>query len=97
MYAMLIAVAALWGAGAGLLLPRAEYRLSVEPEEAWRDACAEGHPFTGPARGWIGGARCVACATAVPARTAPGTAEAAGTPASRLQSSAPRLQPLVPL
>ncbi|MFF3400554.1 prepilin peptidase [Streptomyces sp. NPDC002659] len=97
MYAMLIAVAALWGAGSGLLLPRAEYRLSVEPEEAWRDACAEGHPFTGPARGWIGGARCVACATAVPARTAPGTAEAEDAPAARLQPSAPRIQPLVPL
>lgn len=92
-YAMLIAVAALWGAGAGLLLPRAEYRLSVEPGEAWRDACAEGHPFTGPARGWIGGARCVACATAVPARTA-GTSEAARTPAARLQPPAPRLLPL---
>ncbi|WP_328670012.1 A24 family peptidase [Streptomyces sp. NBC_00322] len=90
MYATLIAVAALWGAGAGLLLPRAAYRLSVEPEEAWRDACAEGHPFTGPARGWIGGARCVACATAVPARTAQGTAQAQGVPA-------PRPQPLVPL
>ncbi|MER5890418.1 A24 family peptidase [Streptomyces sp. NPDC001941] len=62
MYATLIAVAALWGAAAGLLVPRAAYRLSVEPEESWRDACPAGHPFAGPARGWIGGARCAACA-----------------------------------
>lgn len=72
-YAMLIAVAALWGAAAGLLVPRAAYRLSVEPEEAWRDACPAGHPFTGPAYGWLGGARCAGCAVAVtvaaPART----------------------------
>jgi leader peptidase (prepilin peptidase)/N-methyltransferase len=61
---MLIAVAALWGSAAGLLVPRASYRLSVEPEEAWRDACPAGHPFTGPARGWLGGVRCAACASA---------------------------------
>ncbi|MFF0446803.1 prepilin peptidase [Streptomyces sp. NPDC004609] len=60
-YVTLIAVAALWGAGAGLLVPRAAYRLSVEPEEAWRDSCPAGHPFTGPARGWIGGGRCGSC------------------------------------
>jgi leader peptidase (prepilin peptidase)/N-methyltransferase len=64
-YVTLIAVAALWGAGAGLLVPRAAYRLSVEPEEAWRDTCPAGHPFSGPARGWLGGVRCAACAAAV--------------------------------
>ncbi|MEU7282558.1 A24 family peptidase [Streptomyces sp. NPDC045431] len=61
MYATLIAVAALWGAATGLLLPRAAYRLSVEPEEAWRDTCPAGHAFTGPARGWVGLARCAPC------------------------------------
>ncbi|MFI6104502.1 prepilin peptidase [Streptomyces sp. NPDC051310] len=65
-YATLIALAALWGTCAGLLVPRAAYRLSVEPEEAWRDACPAGHPFTGPARGWLGPARCAPCAVAVP-------------------------------
>ncbi|MGI5402623.1 prepilin peptidase [Streptomyces sp. CA-135486] len=77
MYVTLIAVAALWGAAAGLLVPRAAYRLSVEPEEGWRDACPAGHPFTGPARGWLGGLSCAACAvraTAVPVRTADGPA-----------------------
>ncbi|WP_405806381.1 prepilin peptidase [Streptomyces sp. NBC_00210] len=74
-YATLIAVAALWGAAAGLLVPRAAYRLSVEPGEAWRDACPAGHPFTGPARGWLGGSRCTACAAAVRVRTAEGAAE----------------------
>ncbi|MFK4223743.1 prepilin peptidase [Streptomyces sp. NPDC019890] len=80
MYATLIAVAVLWGAAAGLLVPRAAYRLSVEPGEAWRDACPAGHPFTGPAGGWLGGSSCAACAvpavcaTAVPVRTADGAA-----------------------
>ncbi|MET9428891.1 A24 family peptidase [Streptomyces sp. NPDC003036] len=66
MYATLIAVAALWGAATGLLLPRAAYRLSVEPEETWRDTCPAGHPFTGPARGWVGLARCAPCGATVP-------------------------------
>lgn len=69
MYATLIAVAALWGASAGLLVPRAAYRFSVEPEDAWRDACPAGHALTGPARGWLGSTRCTACATADPAVT----------------------------
>ncbi|MEU5158390.1 A24 family peptidase [Streptomyces sp. NPDC020875] len=58
MYVTLIAVAALWGAGTGLLVPRAVYRLAVEPDEAWRDACPDGHPLTGPAGGWLGGPGC---------------------------------------
>ncbi|MBT2506129.1 prepilin peptidase [Streptomyces sp. ISL-98] len=64
MYATLIAAAVLWGAATGLLLPRAAYRFAVEPEEPWRDACPAGHPFAGPARGWLGTARCAGCAAA---------------------------------
>ncbi|MBO1334895.1 A24 family peptidase [Streptomyces sp. VRA16 Mangrove soil] len=39
----LIAVATLWGAVTGALLPRPAYRLSVEPDEPWR-----------PGPGWAG-------------------------------------------
>ncbi|MEW2495056.1 A24 family peptidase [Streptomyces nodosus] len=49
-----VAVAALWGATAGVLVPRAAYRLSVEPEQSWRDRCPDGHPIGG----WVGRARC---------------------------------------
>ncbi|MFE6841408.1 prepilin peptidase [Streptomyces sp. NPDC057686] len=46
-----ITVAAVaYGVAAGLLLPRAAYRLAVEPDAAWRDRCPEGHPI----RGWLG-------------------------------------------
>ncbi|WP_406093106.1 prepilin peptidase [Streptomyces sp. NBC_01013] len=62
MYAMLIGVAALWGAATGLLVPRAAYRFSVEPEDTWRDACPAGHALTGPGRGWLGSTRCGTCA-----------------------------------
>ncbi|MEV0782414.1 A24 family peptidase [Streptomyces sp. NPDC050423] len=62
MYAILIGVAALWGAATGLLVPRAAYRFSVEPEDAWRDACPAGHALTGPGRGWLGTTRCATCA-----------------------------------
>ncbi|MFD7116022.1 prepilin peptidase [Streptomyces sp. NPDC059922] len=72
MYATLIVVAALWGAATGLLLPRAAYRLSVEPEDAWRDSCPAGHPITGPLGGWLGVARCTGCAAAALAGTADG-------------------------
>jgi leader peptidase (prepilin peptidase) / N-methyltransferase len=54
----LIAVAALWGAAAGVFLPRAAYRLSVPSEQDWRQRCPGGHPI----RGWIGRARCAECA-----------------------------------
>ncbi|MGW2053227.1 prepilin peptidase [Streptomyces sp. NPDC001840] len=77
MYATLIVVAVLWGGTTGLLLPRAVYRLSVAPEEAWRADCPAGHPITGPARGWLGGTRCASCEAGVPARTAPAPAPAA--------------------
>ncbi|MGW3494240.1 prepilin peptidase [Streptomyces sp. NPDC001020] len=46
--------AALWGAAAGVLVPRAAYRLSVEPEQPWRGRCPDGHPIGG----WVGRARC---------------------------------------
>lgn len=45
---------ALWGALAGLFVPRAVYRLSVPPDEPWRDTCPDGHPVGG----WVGLARC---------------------------------------
>ncbi|WP_327372092.1 A24 family peptidase [Streptomyces sp. NBC_01217] len=69
---MLTVLAALWGAAAGLLVPRAAYRFSVEPEEAWRDTCPAGHALTGAGRGWLGSTRCAKCAAAVPAPAAPG-------------------------
>ncbi|MFE4534189.1 prepilin peptidase [Streptomyces scopuliridis] len=73
MYATLIVVAALWGTATGLLLPRAAYRLSVDPEDAWRDSCPAGHPITGPAGGWLGVARCTGCAVAASSGTAEST------------------------
>ncbi|MFD7899663.1 prepilin peptidase [Streptomyces sp. NPDC059743] len=69
MYATLIVVAVVWGGATGLLLPRAAYRLSVEPDRPWRDTCPAGHPITGPAGGWLGGTRCASCDAGVPART----------------------------
>ncbi|MGW6741152.1 prepilin peptidase [Streptomyces sp. NPDC055025] len=82
MYVTLIVVAALWGGATGLLLPRAAYRLSVEPEQAWRGSCPAGHPITGPAGGWLGGTRCAGCDAGVPART-PRTPGTPGTEAER--------------
>ncbi|MEW2622203.1 A24 family peptidase [Streptomyces sp. NPDC048106] len=62
--------AALWGALAGVLLPRAAYRLAVPEEEPWRARCADGHVI----RGWLGRTACPRCASAagllVPALTA---------------------------
>ncbi|MEU9196260.1 A24 family peptidase [Streptomyces hundungensis] len=57
MNATLTLAAAAWGAGAGYLLPRPRYRLSVEPGEPWRTACPAGHELTGRP----GPARCRAC------------------------------------
>ncbi|MFI1222546.1 MULTISPECIES: prepilin peptidase [unclassified Streptomyces] len=79
MDAALLALAAVWGAVTGLLIPRAAYRFAVEPEEPWRTACPAGHPLTGPARGWLGPARCAPCA-APTTLAAPGADTAAGTP-----------------
>ncbi|MFI7317747.1 prepilin peptidase [Streptomyces venezuelae] len=45
---------ALWGAFAGLFVPRAAYRLSVPPGEPWRAECPEGHALGR----WLGLARC---------------------------------------
>jgi len=73
-YAMLTVTAALWGAASGLLVPRAAYRFSVDPEHDWRGTCPAGHALTGAAGGWLGSTRCAACAAAVPvAATATGT------------------------
>lgn len=82
-YAILIGVAALWGAATGLLVPRAAYRFSVEPEDVWRDACPAGHALTGPGRGWFGSTRCTTCAevgAAVAVRTAAGPGRAGPEP-----------------
>ncbi|MGW7440254.1 prepilin peptidase [Streptomyces sp. NPDC054849] len=51
---VVIVLAVGYGVAAGLLLPRAAYRLCVEPGEPWRGRCPEGHPL----RGWLGPARC---------------------------------------
>ncbi|MER8235352.1 A24 family peptidase [Streptomyces sp. NPDC094049] len=71
MYVTLIVFAALWGAAAGLLVPRASYRLAVASDEPRRDRCPAGHPFAGPARGWLGGPGRGECATATAPLTAP--------------------------
>ncbi|MCQ8770183.1 prepilin peptidase [Streptomyces telluris] len=60
MEALLIMLAVVYGAGAGLLVPRARYRLSVEPEEPWRSAGPCGHAVGG----WLGRARCGVCGEA---------------------------------
>ncbi|MEU9931285.1 A24 family peptidase [Streptomyces anulatus] len=80
MDAALLALAAVWGAVTGLLIPRAAYRFAVEPEEPWRTACPAGHPCTGPVRGWLGPARCAPCAAAPGTPAAPGTDTTVGTP-----------------
>ncbi|MFC8623937.1 prepilin peptidase [Streptomyces anulatus] len=79
MDAALLALAAVWGAVTGLLIPRAAYRFAVEPEEPWRTACPAGHPCTGPVRGWLGPARCALCAAAPGTPAAPGTDTTDGT------------------
>lgn len=66
MTAVLVVLAALWGAAAGALVPRAAYRFSVPPEEPWRDRCPDGHPI----RGWLGRPRCAECAGGVGGGTA---------------------------
>ncbi len=57
MYWLLIVVGALYGAVAGALVPRARYRLAVEPEEEWRAVGECGHAVGG----WAGPARCGVC------------------------------------
>ncbi|MFD5201724.1 prepilin peptidase [Streptomyces sp. NPDC058375] len=80
MDAALLALAAVWGAVTGLLIPRAAYRFAVEPEEPWRTACPAGHPLTGPVRGWLGPARCAPCTAGPGALAVPGADIATGRP-----------------
>ncbi|WP_425578007.1 prepilin peptidase [Streptomyces glaucus] len=61
---LLTTAAALWGAGTGLLLPRAAHRLSVHPGRPWNDRCPGGHAITGAFAGWLGRARCPHTGTA---------------------------------
>ncbi|MGW6952789.1 prepilin peptidase [Streptomyces xanthophaeus] len=76
---VLMLLAAGYGAAAGLLLPRAAYRLSVAPGEPWRDRCPQGHALAG----WLGPARCPARAgAAVPAGAAAPAEAAAGAPSA---------------
>ncbi|GHB55895.1 prepilin peptidase [Streptomyces viridiviolaceus] len=63
---LVVAVAALWGAVTGAVLPRAAYRFSAPAGEPWRDRCPDGHPV----RGWLGRARCGQCGRASATRTA---------------------------
>ncbi|KUJ66077.1 peptidase A24 [Streptomyces albus subsp. albus] len=81
MYPLLIIIAAGYGAAAGLLVPRPLYRLAVEPGLPWRAACPRGHALTGPARGWLGPARCPACWPGRQGYAMPGWLPAAGTAA----------------
>ncbi len=60
---IVIVLAAAYGAAAGLLMPRAAWRLSVEPGEPWRERCPQGHVLPG----WLGAARCRVPAAAVAA------------------------------
>ncbi|MFJ7291612.1 prepilin peptidase [Streptomyces collinus] len=55
---VLVLAAALWGAAAGALLPRAAYRFSAASGEAWRAECPGGHALGG----WLGRAACRECA-----------------------------------
>ncbi|MFJ8248749.1 prepilin peptidase [Streptomyces sp. NPDC094466] len=87
MDAVLLALAAVWGAVTGLLIPRAAYRFAVEPEEPWRTTCPAGHQLTGPARGWLGPARCAPCATAPGPPAAPGTGTTAADTATTTDTS----------
>ncbi|MFJ8537433.1 prepilin peptidase [Streptomyces sp. NPDC093591] len=64
--ALLVLIAALWGAGAGALLPKAAYRFSVPEGEGWREACPGGHAIGGRFGGWLGRARCGQCGTGMP-------------------------------
>ncbi|GGS12243.1 prepilin peptidase [Streptomyces humidus] len=91
------AVAALWGAVTGALLPRAAYRFSTPWEEAdggWRTDCPAGHPV----RGWLGRARCPRCSRCAEPdapRDTPATAHPACTsrPAPAPASPTPPVSP----
>ena len=53
----LVVAAALWGAAAGALLPRAAYRFSAPSGEPWRERCPGEHAL----KGWLGRAFCPEC------------------------------------
>ncbi|MER6242995.1 prepilin peptidase [Streptomyces griseorubiginosus] len=57
MTGLIVALAALWGAAAGALLPRAAHRFSVPSGEPWRRTCPEGHRLGG----WLGPVSCPTC------------------------------------
>ncbi|MBB5117270.1 hypothetical protein AF335_25885 [Streptomyces eurocidicus] len=57
MDALLVVLAAVYGAVAGRAVARARYRLSVEPAEPWRSAGPCGHAVGG----WLGRSRCGVC------------------------------------
>ncbi|MYV41111.1 prepilin peptidase [Streptomyces sp. SID1328] len=65
-----VALAALWGALTGALLPRAAYRFTTPQGTPWRTTCEADHPLTG----WLGTTPCRRCprttAPALPAVTA---------------------------
>ncbi|MFG2149352.1 prepilin peptidase [Streptomyces sp. NPDC048696] len=70
---LLVLLAAGYGLALGRLLPRAAYRLAVEPDEPWRAECPAGHPFTG----WLGGPPCRTTSTATATATVTATTSAA--------------------
>ncbi|MGY4926347.1 prepilin peptidase [Streptomyces sp. 900105755] len=80
------AAAALWGATAGSLLPRAAYRFSVPAGEEWRAQCLAGHPV----KGWLGRVPCGTCATtaAEPTTVEPTAAEPPSAEPSAAEPSA---------
>ncbi|GGR73273.1 prepilin peptidase [Streptomyces aureoverticillatus] len=49
---LIVIGAALWGAAAGLLLPRAAYRFSAPAGEPWHSRCPDGEHEV---KGWLGG------------------------------------------
>ncbi|GHB71580.1 prepilin peptidase [Streptomyces xanthochromogenes] len=56
---MLVTFSTAYGALAGLLLPRAVYKLAVPANESWRSRCPAGHP----AQAWLGLPHCKPCST----------------------------------
>ncbi|TDU76278.1 A24 family peptidase [Streptomyces sp. KS 21] len=71
---VITAAAVAYGVAAGLMLPRAAYRLAVEPDEPWRDRCPEGHPI----RGWLGLPYCRGRHAQAPAPRTPAGPDGAG-------------------
>ncbi|MCX4780327.1 prepilin peptidase [Streptomyces sp. NBC_01264] len=86
---LFVAGVTLWGTAAGLLLPRAAYRLSVEAGLPWRSACPAGHPLTGPAGGWLGLPVCPRCGPARHAAPDADTGTGTGTGTDPASGSAP--------